>query len=120
MVDDDPVIVRLLEVNFTLAGYRVQQAYHGAEALALAASTRPDLVVLDLMMPGVDGWEVCTRLKADDATRDVPIIVVSARVQDEDRKRSYALGVDEYITKPFDPADLLAAAARCLDRATRS
>ena len=120
LVDDDPVIVRLLDVNFALAGYRVQWASQGEEALELARTGSPDLVVLDLMMPGIDGLDLCERLKSDERTRDVPIIVLTARVQDEDRQRSYALGVSEYIAKPFDPSELIEAADRCLGRSPAS
>ena len=120
VADDDPIILRLLDVNFMLAGYRVERAMHGQQALDLARETRPDLVVLDLMMPGVDGLEVCRRLKAGEETKDVPIIILSARVQDEDRQRSYALGVSEFVTKPFDPAELIEAADRCLGRSPAS
>ncbi len=119
IVDDDPVIVRLLQINFRLEGYLVETASRGEEALERAAESRPDVVVLDVMMPGVDGWEVCLRLKADPAMREVPIIFLSARAQDEDRQRGYALGVSEYVTKPFDPAHLVEIVARSLSSTER-
>jgi CheY-like chemotaxis protein len=112
VVDDDPMILRLLEINFRLEGYRVETAAHGERALELAASLGPRAIILDLMMPGMDGWEVCRRLRDDPATASIPIIALSARAQEEDRQRGYALGVTEYITKPFDPATLVETVRR--------
>jgi DNA-binding response OmpR family regulator len=114
LVDDDQVILRLLQINFRLEGFEVDTAARGDEALERVRSNRPDLVVLDVMMPGVDGWEVCRRLKEAPDARDIPVIFVSARAQDEDRQRGYALGVDEYVTKPFDPAHLVEIVRRLL------
>jgi CheY-like chemotaxis protein len=115
VADDDPVIVRLLQVNFRLEGYEVETAAHGEEAVQKATSTRPDLILLDVMMPGLDGWEVCRRLKAEPETKDIPIIFLSARAQDEDRKRGLELGVVDYVTKPFDPGELVSLVGRCLE-----
>jgi DNA-binding response OmpR family regulator len=107
LVDDDAVIVRLLEVNFRLEGYAIETATRGEEALEKAGSNRPDLIVLDVMMPGIDGWEVCRRLREDPTLADVPVIFLSARAQEDDRERGRALGVVDYLTKPFDPTALL-------------
>ena len=117
VADDDPVILRLLQVNFRLEGYEVETASHGEDALARAREFAPDLILLDVMMPGVDGWEVCRRLKADPATSAIPVIFLSARAQDEDRKRGHTLGVTEYVTKPFDPGRLVQTVRRVLDAA---
>jgi CheY-like chemotaxis protein len=114
LVDDDPVIRRLLEVNFRLEDFHVRTASGGEEALEKAAEERPDVVVLDVMMPGLDGWEVCARLRKDPKTADIPVVFLSARAQDDDRSRGYALGVVEYVAKPFDPADLIAVVRRHL------
>jgi DNA-binding response OmpR family regulator len=114
IVDDDPVIVRLLQINFRLEGYEVDAASRGEEALRMVQEHRPDVVVLDVMMPGLDGWEVCRQLKANPEVRHVPVIFLSARAQDEDRQRGYSLGVDEYVTKPFDPAHLVEIVDRAL------
>lgn len=114
IVDDDPVILRLLQINFRLEGYDVDSAGRGDEALRRARETVPDVVVLDIMMPGVDGFDVLRQLKDDPASRDVPVILLSARAQDEDRRRGYALGVEEYVTKPFDPAHLVEVVRRVL------
>ena len=114
VADDDPVIVRLLEVNFRLEGYQVETASHGEETIRKAREADPALILLDVMMPGVDGWEVCRRLKDDPATAGIPIVFLSARAQDEDRKRGLDLGVADYVTKPFDPGDLVALVARLI------
>ena len=114
VADDDPVIVRLLEVNFRLEGYQVETASHGEETIRKARELDPALILLDVMMPGVDGWEVCRRLKDDPATAGIPIVFLSARAQDEDRKRGLDLGVADYVTKPFDPGDLVALVARLI------
>jgi len=119
LVDDDPVIVRLLQVNFRLEGYEVDTAAGGEAALQRIREGLPDVVVLDVMMPGVDGWEVCARIKEDPEAKDVPVIFLSARAQDEDLQRGYALGVDEYVTKPFDPVHLLEIVRRTLARTQR-
>lgn len=114
IVDDDPVIVRLLQVNFRLEGYDVETASRGDEALEKARGQAFDMILLDVMMPGLDGWEVCKQLKANPNHRRVPVIFLSARAQDEDRQRGYALGVVEYVTKPFDPAHLVDIVRRTL------
>jgi CheY-like chemotaxis protein len=117
VVDDDPVILRLLQVNFRLEGYDVQTASRGDEALRLARERPPDIIVLDVMMPGIDGYEVCRSLKEDPATADAPVIFLSARAQDADRDQGYALGVVAYVTKPFDPAQLVDVVRRALSDA---
>jgi DNA-binding response OmpR family regulator len=114
VADDDPVIVRLLQVNFKLEGYDVETAAHGEEALSKARDLQPALILLDVMMPGVDGWEVARRLKDADDTKDIPVFFLSARAQEEDRRRGMELGVTEYVTKPFDPGELVGLVERCL------
>jgi DNA-binding response OmpR family regulator len=114
LVDDDPVILRLLEVNFRLDGFDTSTATRGEDALARAVEWKPDMVVLDVMMPGLDGWEVCRRLREHQDLADVPVVFLSARAQDDDRMRGYALGVVEYVTKPFDPASLVEIVRRHL------
>ncbi len=114
IVDDDPVIVRLLQVNFRLEGFTVDTASKGDEALEKALADPPDVLLLDVMMPVYDGWEVCRRLREHEATARVPVVFLSARAQDEDRARGYALGVVEYVTKPFDPAELVEIVRRTL------
>jgi CheY-like chemotaxis protein len=114
LVDDDAVIVRLLEVNFRLSGFEVETATRGEEALRKATELHPDVIVMDVMMPGLDGWAVTERLREEPGTADTPIVLLSARVRDDDRSRGYALGVVDYVNKPFDPTDLVEVVRRYL------
>jgi DNA-binding response OmpR family regulator len=107
VVDDDPVIVRLLEVNLRLEGHDVETASRGEEALERAAATSPDLLIMDVMMPGLDGWDTLQRLRDQPAFASTPVILLSARAQDEDRSRGLALRSVSYVAKPFDPARLM-------------
>ena len=116
MVDDDPVILRLIEVNLDLEGFEVVTANRGEDAIAKAGDADPDLILLDLMMPEMSGWELAERLQKNEATAGVPIIFLSARTQDEDRRRGEELGVAGYVTKPFDPADLVATIRKLTKR----
>src|SRR5437764_15470143 len=116
VADDDPVIVRLLQVNFRLEGYDVETAAHGEECLQKARDLQSAIILLDVMMPGVDGWEVARRLKADDRTKDIPVLFLSARAQEEDRRKGLELGVTDYVTKPFDPGELITMVQRCLSQ----
>jgi DNA-binding response OmpR family regulator len=108
VVDDDPVILKLLEVNFEMEGFEVVRAADGAEGLERARAVLPDIVVLDVMMPRMTGYEVAKALREDDETAHIPIIFVTARAQSSDVERGMELGVDDYVTKPFDPLDLIA------------
>lgn len=114
VVDDDRVIQQLLVVNLELEGYDVETASDGEQALEKIASVKPDIVLLDIMMPKYDGWEVCRRAKADKATAGIPIIFLSARAQDLDVRRGIELGVAAYMTKPFDPLELMDVVKRVL------
>jgi DNA-binding response OmpR family regulator len=107
VADDDPIILRLLEVNLGLEGFAVETALRGEDAVARARETHPDLIILDVMMPGMTGHDVAGQLKGDPATADIPIVFLSARTQEEDRARGRELGVAAYITKPFDPGELV-------------
>jgi DNA-binding response OmpR family regulator len=116
VADDDAVILRLLEVNFSLEGFDVVTADRGEEALRKATSDGPfDLILLDVMMPGMDGWTVAEALKSEDRVAGVPIVFLSARTQEQDRARGLSLGVAAYVTKPFDPDELLGLARRLID-----
>ena len=106
VVDDDQVIQQLLKVNLELEGYAVEVASDGEEALATFDGFHPDLVLLDIMMPKLDGWEVARRLKATEGGQ-VPIVLLSARAQEADVQKGTDLGVAAYVTKPFDPIQLL-------------
>ena len=107
VVDDDPVIQKLLQVNFEMEGYSVITAGDGEEGLARAQAEHPDAIVLDVMMPKMDGLEVARRLKGDPVTEGIPIILLSAKAQQADIQAGTATGAEEYLTKPFDPLELL-------------
>jgi len=117
IADDDPVIQKLLAVNFEMEGYRVVTASDGAEALERVASDHPDLAVLDVMMPLMDGLDVVRALRADPGTRTMPVILLSAKAQAVDINRGLEAGADAYVTKPFDPAELLDKAAALIGTA---
>lgn len=112
VVDDEDVIRQILVINFELDGFEVCQAVDGADALDKAHDFRPDVVTLDIMMPGLDGWATARRLRADEATRHARIVFISARARPADVARGLALGVEAYITKPFDPEDVVATVRR--------
>jgi CheY-like chemotaxis protein len=112
MVDDDPAMLRLLEVNFRLEGFVVDSATRGDEALAIAEATPPAAVLLDMMMPGMDGLEVCRRLRALPGLAEVPVIFLSARVRDDDEPEDPALGPVTHLSKPFDPQLLVGLVRR--------
>ncbi|MFP5254227.1 MAG: response regulator transcription factor [Acidimicrobiia bacterium] len=116
IVEDDPVILRLLEVNFELEGLEVLLAEDGAAGLELAKERRPDLVVTDIMMPKLSGIELVESLKADPMTAGIPIILLSAKAQTADLKAGLDAGADDYVTKPFEPLDLLDRANSLLSR----
>jgi CheY-like chemotaxis protein len=107
VVDDDPVIVRLLEVNFEMEGFEVVSAVDGADGVEKARAEQPDIVVSDVMMPKVSGLELCERLKADDATAGIPVVLLSAKAQVTDIRAGLDAGADDYVTKPFEPLDLI-------------
>ncbi|MCS6860592.1 MAG: response regulator [Abditibacteriales bacterium] len=106
-VDDERHIVRLVQVNLERAGYEVITAFDGVEALKKVHEEKPDLIVLDVMMPQMDGFETLKNLKANPATRDIPVIMLTAKAQDADVFRGWQSGVDCYLTKPFNPLELL-------------
>jgi DNA-binding response OmpR family regulator len=107
VVEDDPVILRLLEVNFELEGFRVLLARDGAEGIEVARAEQPDLVVSDIMMPRASGLELVAALKGDPATAAIPIVLLSAKAQTGDLKAGIDAGADDYVTKPFEPLDLV-------------
>jgi CheY-like chemotaxis protein len=107
VVDDDEVIVRLLELNFELEGHEVVSVLDGQQALDRIGELAPDVVLLDVMMPEVDGYRVCEVLRADPATAALPIVFLSARAQEADIVRGTEVGGDAYVTKPFEPLELV-------------
>jgi len=113
VVDDDEKTVELVKLYLNRDGYRVITAYEGEEALRLAREANPDLIVLDLMLPGIDGLQICRTLRKES---DVPIIMLTAMTTDEDRLRGLDLGADDYVTKPFSPRELAARVRAVLRR----
>jgi DNA-binding response OmpR family regulator len=116
VADDDDDIRSLVIFRLERSGYRTVVARDGDEALALALERRPDLAVLDVMMPKLDGYEVTRRLRREDATRAMPVILLTARVQDADVARGFESGADDYIRKPFSPQELCARVQAILGR----
>ena len=116
VVDDDPQVLTLLRVNFELEGYEVLSASDGEQALEIAWDELPDAVVCDVMMPGTDGLTVLRQLRASPKTKTIPFVVVSAKAQRADIKAAIEMGADKYVTKPFDPQELLDAVAELLSR----
>ena len=113
VVDDDPVIVKLLQVNFEMEGYNVITASDGEMGLHRAQNDHPDIVLLDVMMPKMDGLQVATLLKGDEATASIPVVLLSAKAQTADVQAGKDVA-DDYITKPFDPLELLERVSRLL------
>lgn len=116
VVDDDPTMVKLINVNLKLNNYSVVEATSGEEALDVIEKEPLDLVVLDIMMPGVDGWEVLRRIRSNAETQEMPVILVTAKTQDSDVIRGWELGADEYVIKPFNPLLLVEVIKMVLDR----
>jgi two-component system alkaline phosphatase synthesis response regulator PhoP len=119
VIEDDPDIRELLQRSLEREGYRVHTAPDGERGLREAASRRPAVVLLDLMLPGLDGLEVCRLLKQDEKTAQVPVIMVSAKGEESDVVLGLELGADDYITKPFSPKELLARLRAVLRRIKR-
>jgi DNA-binding response OmpR family regulator len=113
VVDDDVKTVELVKLYLKRDGYRVLTAYDGVNALRLARENHPDLIVLDLMLPGIDGLEICQTLRAES---DVPIIMLTAKTTDQDKLVGLDLGADDYVTKPFSPRELAARVRAVLRR----
>lgn len=119
IVDDEPDILHVLEFNLSAAGYEIVSAASGRDALRLVQAQRPDLLILDLMLPDMMGTEVCRRLRESRETRDIPILMLSAKGEEIDRVVGFELGADDYVTKPFSIRELLLR-IRALLRRTRS
>ncbi len=116
VVDDEADIVALVAYHLAKSGYRVSTASTGPDALETARRERPALVVLDLMLPGLSGDEVLARLRAGEATRDIAVLMLTARREEQDRIRGLSLGADDYLTKPFSPQELVLRVAAILRR----
>ena len=116
IVDDNLDNVELLSERFGVMGYRVATAHDGREALEKVASEEPDLIILDVVMPYLDGFEVCHRIKSDPKTSRTPVILLTARKEVPDKVRGFHTGADDYITKPFNPRELVARVEALLER----
>lgn len=114
VVDDDPAILQLVALNLELEGYDVLRATTGPEALEIARDRAPQMIVLDVMMPGMDGYAVCEALRDDQTTGEVPVVMLSARTSASDQQRALNAGAVDFVTKPFDPLDLIAVIERHL------
>ena len=107
IVDDDPDVRDLVEYKLVQNGHEVLSATNGQDALRLVPEVRPELVLLDVMMPGLSGFDVLERLRADAATRQVPVIMLTAKAQEADADRGFTLGANDYVLKPFSPRELV-------------
>ncbi len=116
VVDDEPPIVRLMEFILARQGHEMLVAVNGEQALEKIRAHKPDLVLLDIMMPRIDGYEVARQVRADPETATLPIIMLSAKAQEDDIRKGVDIGVDEYITKPFSPEHLVHVVADQLSR----
>ena len=114
VVDDQPDIRLMCRVNLALEGYEIVEAPDGESALTTVYAQQPDLVLLDVMMPRVDGWEVLRTLKTGPATAHIPVVMLTARVQREDEIQGWKLGASDYLPKPFNPATLSAVVRRAM------
>jgi DNA-binding response OmpR family regulator len=107
VVDDDEVIRQLIAVNLTLEGFDVVTAVDGRDCLEKVAEVEPDVITLDVMMPRLDGWVTATQLRKNPATAGIKVVLITARAQEDDKDRGREIGVDAYLTKPFDPAEMI-------------
>jgi DNA-binding response OmpR family regulator len=107
VVDDEEYIQHILNFSFGAEGYEVITAADGEEAVRLARSEKPDIIVLDIMMPKMDGYEACKQIKADPQTQDIPVILLTAKGREVDRKLGTEAGADDYVVKPFSPGRLI-------------
>ena len=112
VVDDDTVIRQLITVNLELEGFEVATAVDGQDCLDKVKEVQPDVITLDIMMPRLDGWEAAGRLRSDPETAGIKVVLLSARAQEADLERGSRIGVDAYLTKPFDPDELIEVVRR--------
>jgi len=119
IIDDDPAILELVSINLDMAGYEVCKASDGVKGQAMAMQLLPDLVILDLMLPNVDGFTVCQRLRRNDRTADIPVLMLTALSGIKDKVEGFNAGADDYLTKPFEIEELLARVRSLLRRTNR-
>jgi DNA-binding response OmpR family regulator len=116
VVDDEPDIVKLVKISLEMANYDVIEAFSGIEALEKTKEGLPDLFLLDIMMPDMNGYEVCEKLKADDSTKNIPVVMLTAKGQKGDAEQGLKVGAEDYIIKPFDPYELGEQIAEILNK----
>jgi len=119
IIDDDPLISEIVTVNLEIAGYQVTHASDGIKGQALAIQITPDMIILDLMLPQVDGYTVCQRLRRDDRTADIPVLMLTAMSQTQNKVEGFNAGADDYLTKPFELEEMLARIRALLRRTDR-
>jgi len=120
IVDDEPHIVNLIALSLIPEKFLIQKAYSGLDALDLVYQHKPDIIILDLMMPGINGLEICQKLKSNSLTQNIPIIMLSAKGEVEDKLKGLQIGADDYLTKPFDPMELEARVERVIRRTNQN
>lgn len=116
VVDDDPMVTRLVRINLELEDFQVEEAWDGNTALRMMRENPPAVLVLDIMMPRMDGWEILRQVREDPRLKDLPVVLLTAKVQDEDMARGWRMGADGYITKPFNPVGLADILREVLNR----
>lgn len=114
VIDDEPLVVEVLKIRLKMNNYEVITASDGTEGIERAITEKPDLIILDVVMPGLDGYQVCQKLKEDRNTKTIPIIMLTALGQSPGRKKGYSLGADDYLFKPFDDQELLNSVEKAL------
>jgi DNA-binding response OmpR family regulator len=116
VIEDDPASSRLVDYSLRHEGYEVITAFNGLEGIRKATQEAPDLVILDVMLPGLDGFEICHRLRAEAATAQMPILMLSAKAQEIDKKTGLKVGADDYLPKPAAPAEIVSRVGTLLAR----
>jgi two-component system alkaline phosphatase synthesis response regulator PhoP len=116
IVEDEKDLVKLITFHLITVGYDVLSTSNGIEALEICETVKPALVILDILLPGIDGWEICRRLRKNPQTRRIPIIMLSALSEVNDKLKGFGLGTDDYVTKPFSPRELVVRVKRVLSR----
>ena len=106
VVDDDPMVTRLIQISLELEDFKVEEAWDGKTALRMLKESPPDLLLLDIMMPTVDGWDIIEKVRTDADLGDLPVVMLTAKILEEDMARGWRMGADGYVVKPFNPLEL--------------
>lgn len=120
VIEDDPAILRLVDYSLRHEGYTVLAATNGLEGIRKAHLEKPDLIILDVMLPGMDGFEICARLRAEPATAQLPILMFSAKAQEIDKNTGLKVGADDYLPKPAAPAEIVSRVEKLLAKKKRT